>query len=166
MSAATVPGRRMNWKRLQPSSLRHAMELCKDHGKAKLNRSVEQIAEHMGVTDHWSLYKWFQNGRMPLNLVRPFEDACGIDFVSRWIAASAGKLLVDMPAGRPASNDSLVEMNTGFAEALQLLTDFYAPERGADPAQVLAALTTHLQQVAWHHANVTQHATPQLDFTS
>ena len=91
---------RRNWKTLQPSSLREAMELCKDHAREKLNKSVERVAEEMGLADHWSLYKWLQNGRMPLVLVRPYELACGIDYVTRWMAASNGRLLVQIATGR------------------------------------------------------------------
>ncbi|MDO5940617.1 hypothetical protein [Burkholderia cepacia] len=78
-----IPMSRRNWKRVRPMSLRHALELCKDYAKERHNLSVERIAERMGLADHWTLYKWFQSGRMPLNLVRPFESACGIDFVTR-----------------------------------------------------------------------------------
>lgn len=161
-----IPSPRKNWNRIQPTSQRHALELCKEHARVKLNRSVEGIAEHMGVADHWSLYKWFQNGRMPLNLLRPFENACGIDYVTRWNAASAGKLLIDMPTGRTATQADMVELNSGFATALQLLTNFYASPQEADPAETLAALRLHLTQVAHHHANVAQHATPELDFNA
>ncbi|AOE92049.1 hypothetical protein LBM341_03799 (plasmid) [Ralstonia solanacearum] len=55
---------RRNWKRIRPTSLRHALELCKDYAKERHNLSVERIAESMGLADHWTLYKWFQNGRM------------------------------------------------------------------------------------------------------
>ena len=95
--APKIPAR---WNKLAPNSLRHALELCKDYAREVRNLSVERIADEMGVTDHWSLYKWMQNGRMPVNLVRPFESACGINYVSRWIATSGGKLLVELAGGR------------------------------------------------------------------
>lgn len=153
-----------NWKRLQPTSLRHALELCKEHAREKLNRSVERIADEMGIADHWTCYKWFQTGRIPANLIRPYEAACGIDYVTRWIAASAGKLLIDIPSGRRLQNTDLVTMHNGFGAALQLLTDFYAGK--ADSAPTLEALTAHLDDMAWHRANVVQFATPELDFTA
>jgi len=140
------------------------MELCKDHAREKLNRSVEGIAAEMGLADHWTLYKWFQNGRMPLNLLIPFESACGIDFVSRWHAASKGRLLVEIPSGRDLRQTDIVELHNGFGEALRLLADLYAGK--AEAAPTVAALTAHLEQVAWHRANVAQHAEPELDFTS
>lgn len=48
---------RRNWKHIQPTSLRQALELCKDHAKERHNLSVERIAERMGLADHWALYK-------------------------------------------------------------------------------------------------------------
>ena len=152
---------RRNWKALQPSSLRNALELCKDHARDVLNKSVEGIAADMGLADHWSLYKWLQNGRMPVNLVRPFEIACGIDFVTRWQAASSGRLLVEIPTGRKLNHNDIVELHTNFGTALKLLTEFYA--KPGDPAATLAALTSHMEHVAWHRQNVAQHANPQLE---
>ena len=159
---ATKP--RRDWKRLQPTSLRHALELCKDYARERHNRSVERIADAMGVTDHWTVYKWLQTGRIPANLIRPFESACGIDYVTRWIAASAGKLVVEVPTGRHLKETDVVALHNGFGAALQLLTDLYAGK--ADPAPTIAALTAHLEDVAWHRANVAQFTMPQLDFSA
>ena len=124
--------------------------------------SVERIADAMGVTDHWTVYKWLQTGRIPANLIRPYEAACGIDFVTRWIAASAGKVLIDIPSGRSVTSEEIAQLHTSFADALKLLSDFYAGS--AEPAAVLEALTTHLQHVAWHRGNVAAHAEPELEF--
>lgn len=151
-----------NWKRLQPTSLRNALELCKDHGREKLNKSVEKIAEEMGLTDHWTLYKWFQNGRIPANLIRPYEAACGIDFVTRWIAASSGRLLVEVATGRNLNHADIVAMHEHFAGTVKLLTSFYAAP-GTAPAETIAAITKHMEHMAWHRSNVVQHANPQLE---
>lgn len=153
----------MNWNRMQPSSLRHALELCKDHARVKKNMSVEKIADAMGVTDHWIIYKWFQTGRIPANLIHPYEYACGINYVSRWIAASAGNMLVPIPSGRCLKATDVIELHNGFGLALQLLTDLYAGK--ADVQQTLDALTSHMVDVAWHQRNVAEFATPQLPFT-
>lgn len=155
---------RRNWKRWQPATLRDALKGCKDFALERHNLSVERIAERMGLEDHWALYKWIANGRMPLVLAPAFEHACGIKLVARWMAATDDKLLVDMPKGRQAQPADMVELNTGFAQALQLLTDFYQADGKADPAETLAALRNHLQQVAAHHHNVAQYATPELEF--
>lgn len=159
-----TPTARRNWKRVQPTSLRHALELCKDHARERLNRSVERIAEEMGLPDHWALYKWLQSGRIPASMIPPYETACGIDYVTRWFALRSGRLLIDIPTGRQLSPTDLLDLNRDFSAALGLLTDFYA---GKAPAEAtVAALSTHLGLVAWHRANVAQHAEPELDFTS
>ncbi|WP_219211905.1 hypothetical protein [Variovorax boronicumulans] len=157
-----IPAARRNWKQLQPTSIRHAMELCKDHARERLNRSVEGIAAEMGLTDHWTLYKWLQNGRIPANLVIPFENACGIDFLTRWLAASKGRLLVEIPNGRPLKSKDVVELHNGFSAAVKLLTDFYAGK--AESVETMAALSAHLGDMAWHRANVAQHSNPEFDF--
>lgn len=164
-SSSRAPvGRRTsrNWKRVQPTSLRHALELSKDHARECLNLSVERIADLMGLPDHFYLYKVLQSGRLPATLIRPFEAACGIDLVSRWIAASAGKLLVDIPTGRKLKGTDVVALHSSFSTALQLLTALY--EGKADQAEVLEALQAHLVDVAWHRQNVIQFTEPELDF--
>ena len=152
---------RRNWKALQPSSLRHAFELCKDHARERLNKSVEGIAEDMGLADHWVLYKYLQKGSMPANLIKPYELACGINYVTRWQASSGGCLLVQIATGRKLAHADIVELHEHFAMALKLLTDYYA--KPGDPSAALAALTTHMEHVAWHRQNVAQHINPQLD---
>lgn len=154
---------RRNWKRLRPNSLVEALRLCKEFAQERHNLSIERIADRMGAT-HDSLYKWLATGRLPAILIPAYELACGCNFASEWLAASAGKLVINMPTGRSVGQTDMVELNTGFAAALQLLTDFYASPAQADPAQTLAAMTSHLQQVAWHHANVGRAANPELEF--
>ncbi|MNJ30232.1 hypothetical protein D3C77_248280 [compost metagenome] len=149
------------WKNLQPTSLRHASELCKEFARVERNLSVEGIATEAGMVDHWTLYKYFQNGRMPLALLRPFERACGIDYITRWIAASAGKLLIDIPRGRSANPQDMQALQEILTETTGALLAFYAGKN--DTPDTLAALQSALEQLAWHRANVQQHATPQLN---
>ena len=154
---------RRNWKRLRPNSSIEALRLCKEFAQERRNLSIERIADSMGVT-HDSLYKWLATGRLPFILLPAYELVCGCHFASEWAAASAGKVVVDIPSGRTATETDLVELNSCFGAALQLLSDFYSAPGKADATETLAALTSHLQQVAWHRANVSQHTTPELDF--
>lgn len=149
------------WKTLQPTSLRHGMELCKEFARVERNLSVEGIATEAGLVDHWTLYKYFQNGRMPLTLLRPFERACGVDYLTRWIAASAGKLLIDIPRGRSASPADIQTLQEILTQTTGALLAFYAGKH--DAPDTLAALQNALEELAWHRANVQLHATPQLD---
>lgn len=154
---------RRNWKRVHPSSTIDALRLCKEYALEKKNLSIERIADRMGAS-HDSLYKWLATGRMPLISLIAYELACGCHFCTEFLAASAGKLVVDIPSGRAGNTASMVELNTGFAEALQLLTNFYANPANTDPAETVAALTRHLQEVAYHQANVLHSTAPELDF--
>ena len=152
------------WKSNQrPTSATHAARLCKDHAAVKLNLSVERIADLMGVT-HDTLYKWLSTGRMPMILIPAFELACGCSYVSEWLSTSAGKLVIAMPKGRKCTETDVVHVNSSCAIALQLLTSFYANPAEADTDATLAALRSHLEAVAYHHANVSGYTTPELEF--
>lgn len=151
-----------NWKRTQPTSLRNALELCKDYAKARHNLSVERIAERMGLTDHWTVYKWIQTGRIPANLIRPYEAACGIDYVTRWLAASSGRLLIDIPTGRIATAADMQELQTVLTTAVGQLLQFHGGK--AEAHDTLAAIQQATEGLAWHHRNVEKHAQPELDF--
>lgn len=153
---------RRNWKRIQPTSLRQALELCKDHAKEQHNLSVERIAERMGLADHWTLYKWFQNGRMPLNLVPPFEAVCGIDFVTRWLTASCSKLVIDIPTGRMADAADMQSLQELLNTAVGQLLQFYGGK--AEATDALAAIQHAMEGLAWHRGNVEKHAQPELNF--
>ena len=154
---------RTPWKRLRANSMVHALRLCKERAQAKRHLSVERIADCMGVT-HDSLYKWLATGRIPGILIPAYELACGCHYVSEWLAASSGSLVVPMPTGRKAEGTEVVDMNSSCAAALQLLTTFYAAPQAADTEATLAALRLHLEQVAYHHHNVAAYATPELEF--
>jgi len=150
-----------DWKALRPTGLRESMDACKDHAASVLGLSVQRLADNMGVSDHWSLYKWFQNGRMPVNLVRPFERACGQNYVTRWLVASGGMMTIDIPTGRKLKPNDFTDLHAHFAETMRLLSDYYAEP--TNNAEVLAALNTHMEHVGWHRLNVAQHIQPQLE---
>lgn len=153
---------RRNWKRFQPTSLREALKGCKDFALERHHLSVERIAERMCLEDHWALYKWIANGRMPLVCLPAYEHACGVNFGTRWLAASAGQLLVNIPTGRAITSADQTELHSGFVDAMKLIASFYAGQ--ATQAETLEAITQHMQHMAWHHGNVAAHANPELEF--
>lgn len=110
-------------------------------------------------------YSLLATGRMPAITLPAYELACGCSFASTWLATSAGKLVIDMPSGRTATPSELMQLNTGWAAALQLLTDFHADPQKANADNTLAALKDHLTQVAHQHANVAKASAPEFDFT-
>lgn len=153
---------RRNWNRLQPTSLRHALELCKDFAKEKNNLSVERIAQLSGLTDHWTLYKWIQTGKIPANMIAPFEAVCGVNYVTRWLAISSNKLLIEIPVGRKADAMEMNTLQLCAHEAIGLLLKFYGGESTAD--DTLAAIQQVMRGLAWHKGNVEKHQQPELGF--
>ena len=154
---------RRNWKHARANSLTHALRLCKEYAPDRHNLGVERIADRMGQS-HDNLYKWLATGRMPAILLPAYELACGCHFVSDWLAASAGRLVVPMPTGRSAAEADLLAVNGSCAAALALLGKFYADPASADLAATADALRAHLEQVAFHHHNVARYAAPELEF--
>ena len=150
-----------NWKRHRATSLVGAFRDCKDFALDQHSRSVPRIAELSGQSED-SLYKWLANGRMPAILIPVFEMACGCSYVTEFLAASANRLVIAMPKGRTSTSADLVDLPASFAEALKLLSNFYAGK--ADEVSTQEALKVHLEQVAWHHSNVGKHANPELEF--
>lgn len=115
----------------------------------------------MGLADHWTLYKWFQSARMPISLLRPFEDACGADFVTRWVAASAGRLIIDIPTGRDATAEDMQVLQRTLNAAVGQLLDFYAGSADAD--ETISTIQQAMEGLAWHRGNVERHVQPELD---
>lgn len=152
-----------NWKRVQANSLQEAMELSITYAREVHNRSVDQIADLMGLANKWNLYKWVENGNMPLRYMRAFEHACGCDFIARWHAHSAGKLLITIPTGRSVKPHELGEIHQSFIDSIGALARFYEGKEGAQ--ETLNRVTEMLENLAWHHGNVQQHVQPALDFT-
>lgn len=149
-----------NWKHLQPTSLRDALEACKEFARERRNKSVERIADDMGLADHWSLYKYLQSGRLPANLIRPYQLACGCDFITRWLVASEGRLMIAIPAGQPASPDDMQALQAVVNDAMGALLGFYAGR--SDAASTLAVMSTALGDLAWHRDNVVKSRDPEL----
>lgn len=149
-----------NWKKLQPQSLTHAFRLCKEFGVAKKRLSVERIADLMG-TNVDTLYKWIASGRMPANMIRPFENACGCTYVTQYICTSGHKLLINMPSSKPAKDMDVLELQKSFNHAVEMLIGFYQGEQEADP--VLGELASVMSRIAEHRASVEMATAPELD---
>jgi hypothetical protein len=152
----------VNWKRVQPTSLSHAMELCIQFAKARHNRSIDLIADLMGLTNKWSIYKWIENGNLPARLIRPFEHACGCDFITRYLAHSAHRLLIDIPTGRKAKPIEIPELYQNFSDAVGVLAKFY--EGNTEAEEAIARITGLMEGLAWHRSNVEKHLQPELEF--
>ena len=153
---------RIAWKNRQPASLRQGMEWCLEFAREKHNRSVERVADLMGLNSKWQLYKWMENGRLPSILIRPFEVACGIDFVTKYIGHSAHKLLINIPSGKKATGKDINSLQSSFITTVDLLLKFY--ESKADTQETLAGIYDSLEELAWHQGMVERHKQPDFDF--
>lgn len=136
------------------------MELSLRHAKERHNRGVERVADQMGLPSRWALYKWMESGRLPAVLIRPFEAACGIDLVTKYLAHSAGKLVIPIPSGRQATPQEIHQLQEVATKAIGLLLSFH--EDRADPEETTGALLAAMEALAWHRENIEKQAAPEL----
>ena len=153
---------RRNWKRVQPRDLRDALDLCTEYAREKYNRSVDNISDEMGLSSKFTLYKWISDCSMPIRLVRPFENACGIDFVSRWGVISTGKLVIDVPKGRKGTPEDIQTLLAVTHESNGAVMQFYDNKISMEEA--LSAIQTALENTAWHKVNIEKYRQPELPF--
>jgi len=151
----------MNYKNKVPTSFTEALRMCKDYAKDKHNKSVDRIADEMGLTPG-RLYQHIDNGDMPFNRVRSFQRACRCNFVTQYLAYSDECILIKMPKGKKLGDEKMLQLHKSFTHALSELTEFYTHHQ--NPEAVIAALSEHLATTAWHRANVERSSQPQLDF--
>lgn len=138
------------------------MDLCLEYARERHNRSVDSVAELMGEVNKWTLYKWIEAGNLPLRLLKPFEHACGTSFVSRWLATSDNKLVIDIPAGKKCRAEDVNSLQISLNDAVGALLAFYAGKQ--DQVTTLAAIQNGMESMAWHKGNVETYMQPQLPF--
>lgn len=153
--------RRAYWKSFVPPTLKDALYGCVDYAKEEHNLSVERIADLCGINSRDTLYKYISEARLPIGLVLPFEAACGINLVSRWNASASGQLLLTIPKGKTATPEDIHTLQAALNAAVGDLLAFYSGDQ--DVGAVLASVTTGLNELAWHRANVVKHNQPELD---
>ena len=155
--------RKRNWNSWQPSSLQEAVEGCLGYALDKHRRSVDQVADLVGESK-WTVYKWVQGGGIPAKKIAGFEHACGTCYVTRYLASSARKLLVDIPTARTASPSDIAALQAACNAAIGALIDFAAGRSTA--ADTHASLTTAMTALATERAHVERHdQQPELALT-
>lgn len=153
---------RRNWKKVNPRSLREALELAKDHAKEAHNRSVERLAELMGEESHWTVYGWLRDGSIPGKKIPAYQHATGCDFITRWLAHSAGKLLIDIPSGRMPAPEDVQQLQGTLNAAVGALIGFAAGRLDAEA--VAEEINSALEALAEHRENVLKTSQPELEF--
>lgn len=156
------PNRAKFWKRRIPPSLRAAVDESLAYAKEARNLGVERIADDMGYDSHWTLYKQLADLRLPISGVRMFQNACGIDLISRYFASGNNRVSIEIPVGRTASADDIQALQEATNQAVGALLAFYAGRIAAD--ETLDAIVIALQELASHRENVTKHSQPELEF--
>jgi len=150
------------WNKTRATSVRHAIELLIEHASKRRNLSVERIADAMGLPSHWIIYKWMESGKLPTIQIRNLETTCGAQYLTQYLATSAGSLLIPLPNGKTPATLDVNELQIACGQAVQHLIKFSQGDESAD--DTLNALTEAMEQLAWHRANVETHETPALDF--
>lgn len=152
---------RRDWKHARASSLREAIDLSLEHARVRYNRSVDRVADYMGLATKWPLYKWMENSRLPANLIPALEHACGVNYVTEYLVQAAHKMMVPMPSGRAVSQMDMAELQMSFAEAVNSLARHY--EGKADAETTIAAITRAMAGLAWQRENLAKSQAPELD---
>lgn len=153
--------RRIQWSKINPKNMCHAIELCVKYAQDKRNLSVERIADLMGLECHRTLYKWIAEGRIPAIKILAFEHACGIHFITQYQAHSSGMLLIPIPTGRLAEHKEINELSLFMSETVQLL---YRHQEGTTSAEdTVGALTKLMESLAYQRGNVEKEQQPELE---
>lgn len=63
-------------------------------------KSVEELADALGLESKWTLYKQLADLRVPLHSLIPFMAACGSRIILKWLASGCDYLLLPRPRGR------------------------------------------------------------------
>jgi hypothetical protein len=153
---------RKNWKKVNPRSLREAMELAKEFALTRHNRGIERIAELAGEESHWTVYGWLRDGSIPGKKIPAFQHACGCDFITRWLAHGDGKLLIDIPPGRQVAAEDVQALQGTLNVAVGALLGFASGRLDAD--EVAGEINAALEALAWHRENITKCDQPELGF--
>ncbi|GLX86344.1 hypothetical protein tloyanaT_25970 [Thalassotalea loyana] len=150
-----------NWKREVPQNLAKALQLTKEHGIREKGMSVERIGDHLGTTGDL-IYKWIGTNKMPINKIIPFEQVCGINFITQYLAHSQGYLLVKAPSGHRAEHKELNELQLFMTKVSGYLIQ--ATEGSCDPQVAIDAIKVLMQDLAYQQKNVAEHTQPQTAF--
>lgn len=151
---------RRNWNQEIPTDIPRALQLCADFALEKHQLNVPRITDLLGEASHNTVYKWMGTGRMPVLKVPAFEHICGINFVTRFLAHSSGKLLVDMPTGRRGAHRELIDLTIHANQTMSRLMDFFEGRGGAE--ETAANITLLMEGLALQRRNVEKFKQPEL----
>jgi hypothetical protein len=90
-----------------------AINACLKHAEEHFGMTTKDIAKTMNV-NMWTLFKWLECGKLPLNEVDKFEAACHARYITRHLADAAGLILVTKPriSAAPKTNKAPLKQLT------------------------------------------------------
>lgn len=144
-----------------PTSLRAAFEADKAHALKRCRLNVERLAELLGTTPA-TLYKWIETDAMPVRALIAWQHLTGSNHVVRYLASREGAVVVQIPPGRNVTAEDINDLQRVLTAAPAALLDLKAGR--IDRADCMAALTSGMESLAWHRANVERHEQPELEF--
>jgi hypothetical protein len=138
-----------------------ALTLTKEHGKVKKSMSTQRIADRLSTNDD-CLYKWLANATMPIGKVIAFEEVCGINFVTQYLAQSQGYLLVPVPSGRKAEHKELNELQLYMTKVLSKIIETNEGQCTSDEA--IDSIKVLMQDLAYQQKQCAAQDMPQEAF--
>lgn len=145
-----------------PTSLRAAFEADKAHALKHRRLGVERLAELLGATPA-TLYKWLETDSMPVRALLAWQHLTGASNVVRYLASREGAVVVQIPPGRTVTAEDIHELQTVLNAAPGALLDLKAGRIDRD--KCAAALTSGMESLAWHRANVEKSQQPELELS-
>lgn len=140
-------------------SLSHAIDLSMKHAMQKHRRDAERLTELLGEKRH-TFYRWVGEEKLPVGKVLAFEAACDSCFITQYFAHANNKMLIDIPSGHKGSRRDWGQLAGYCQEVLNMLLAF--DEQGRNPVDTANAITTLIEDFAYHRKRVMKHAQPDL----
>ena len=149
-----------NWRTANPASFEDAMVLCLDYAQEKHRRNVQRVAA-LHVPSQNTIHGYLRGGSIPGRKLEAFQHACGCDFLTRYLAHSAGNLLIPIPTGKRVGVDDVHRLQGTLNDAVRALLGFAAGTLDADG--VNAAMTSAMEALAWQRENAARNDQPELE---
>ncbi|HET8898769.1 MAG TPA: hypothetical protein VFN09_08380 [Rhodanobacteraceae bacterium] len=148
-----------NWRVWRPASLQEAVEGCVQFAASK-RVNVERLADLVGESK-WTIYKWMESGNIPARKIAGLEHACGRAYITDYLAASASKIVIDIPTGRGPAQHDIHALQAACTAAVGAVLEFAAGRKSAP--ETCDYLTTAIGHLAQERAHIETHHQPELD---
>jgi hypothetical protein len=131
--------------------LAEAINACLKHANEHYGLSVKDIAPGMN-TKMFTLFKWIESGKMPLNVVAQFENLCHARYITRHLAEVSGFILVTCPRGMETPENALVTLNKTTVEAVGSVAGFMSGDKSKRDA--IKAIDTAIESLVWQKSRI------------